>query len=700
MRALLEPRSVAVIGASSDPWKAGGRPILYLKQLQFNGNVYPINPGRTEIGGLRSYPSLASVGAPIDLCVISVPTELVESALQECADANVPAAVIFTSGFSEVGAEGKARQDRLTKIAQVHGMAVCGPNCVGIINVASGAAATFTSAIERRLEIPSGNVAFISQSGAIAAHILAAMQDQGRGLRHFVTTGNEAVLGFADYAHFLLDDPEIRVIAGYIEGIDGSGLVGLADAARERRKPLVLMKVGASAAGAKASMAHTGKLTGNDAVFNAAFRQLGIIRAHTPEELQDFAETLAACPLPKGPRVGVVSVSGGAAILMADWCQTEGLDVVTLAPETNTRLLEVLPWFATPANPVDTTGRPLWDEGMLQATLAAVADDPGVDMLLIHVGLAPGPGKRIADEIAAVASHSNKPFLVAWLQESDPYGHAVLRAAGIPIFTDQVRLVRSAAVLLQYARFINAEPSGQPPVVAVGNLPPLPQIPVVSEHIAKVFLQAAGISGPKESLANSPDEAVALADATGYPVCLKVVSPDIPHRTELGAVRLGIKSSTDVRTAYAEILATCRTAVPSAQIDGILVQEMVQGGVELIVSGFRDSSLGPVIMCGIGGVLVEVLKDTAMRLAPISSTEAESMLGQLRGAALLRGVRGSAACDIAAAAEAIARLSVVIAETDESIDTIEINPLVVLPEGRGVRMLDALITRREPKVVS
>ncbi|MFO1189964.1 MAG: CoA-binding protein [Alphaproteobacteria bacterium] len=356
-QALLAPRSIAVMGASGDPSKAGGRPIAYLKALRYQGGIYPVNPARSEIAGLRCYPNLAAIGAPVDLCVITLPANQVEAALQECVAAKVPAAVVFSSGFAEVGAEGRALQDRMRDLAEQNGIALCGPNCLGLISVAAKAAATFTTALERRPDLPFGHVGFISQSGAIAAFILALMQDQGLGLSHFITTGNEASLGFTDYALHLLDEPEVRVIAGYVEGLARDDLVALAGKAREKKKPLVLMKVGASAAGARASLAHTGNLVGNDAAYAAAFRQFGIVRPQSVDELLDFSHVLAISPLPRGTGAGIITISGGAGILMADWCEASGLDVVPLAADTVNRLKPVAPWFATPANPLDTTGR-------------------------------------------------------------------------------------------------------------------------------------------------------------------------------------------------------------------------------------------------------------------------------------------------------------------------------------------------------
>ncbi len=699
LRKLLDPTSIAVLGASSDPDKAGGRPIRYLRELGFCGSVFPVNPARAEIAGMKSYPSLAAIPGPVDLCIVTVPGDRVEAALRECAEAGIGAVVVFSSGFAEVGREGREKQRRLADIARAHGIALCGPNCLGLINVRSGVGATFTTALLRRMHIAQAPLAFISQSGALAAAILAMMQDNGYGLSYFITTGNEASLGFADYADYLLSETDMRVVTGYLEGVDGARMIPLARKALRLARPLVVMKVGASAAGARASMAHTGNLVGDEAVHDAAFAQLGIVRAHSIDELLDYGHAFTLADPPKGSRVGIVSLSGGGAILMADWCEKVGLEVAPLDATTRARLAEALPWFATAANPLDTTGRPLWDEGLLEKSIDAIASDAGVDMVLVYVGLATGPGERIAAEILSAArAASGKPFLVCWLPEPDPAPQDRLRAAGIPIYSEPVRLVKSAGALAWYRRALDRletadaarAPAGTPDfsALAAGR--------TVAEHAAKAFLAQAGIDGTRETLARSADEAAALAAEMGFPVCVKIVSPDIPHRSEIGGVRLGLDSEAAVREAFAAVTAAAYQHRPDATIEGVLVQEMVGGGFELIVSGFVDPALGPAVMCGAGGVLVEVFRDSAIRLAPVSQAEAHDMLAGLRAAPVFEGVRGAPPLDIDAAARAVAAVSRLIAAADGTVETIEINPLAVLPRGRGVRALDALITRNAP----
>lgn len=687
LRAMLNPASIAVVGASEDPTKAGGRPLHYLRQLGYEGAVYPVNPSRSTVRGLPCYPSVAALPGPVDLCVLAVAAGHVEQSLLDCAAAGIRSVIVFASGFAEVGGEGRERQDRLRQIAAEHDIALMGPNCLGFVNFGSGAAATFTTALERR-PLPPGRIAFVSQSGAVGAFVVGLAADQHAGLSYFVTTGNEAALGFADYAAALLDDPGTAVIAGYLEGIDGRQLTGLARRALAAGKPLVLMKVGTSTAGAAASAAHTGKLVGSDGVYSAAFRQYGITRAESVEQLLDFSTVLAAGHRPAGRRAGVVSISGGAAILMADWCERLGLDMARFSEATSARLRASLPWFGSSGNPVDTTGRPLWDEGMLGETLAAVAADPDVDVVLCHVGLAPDTTARIAAEIEQAARGTGKPVLVTWLPEQDSAPQQGLRDAGIPLFTDPVRMTRAAAVLVEYAQAARRQAgtaertAGRPPATAG---PPAGKI--VTEQDAAQWLREEGLTVPRSAVAATRDEAVAAARAIGYPVCAKLLSPDVPHRSDVGGIRLDLRSDQDVAAAFTAVAA----AVPGARFDGVLIAEQLAGGLELIVSGFRDPDFGPCVLCGIGGVLAEVLDDTVIRLAPVTADGAREMLASLRGAALLAGPRGSEPADVTAAAAAIARVSELIAVSPADVTAIEVNPLVVYRSGAVV--LDALITR-------
>lgn len=690
LESLLAPRSIAVIGASADAGKAGGRPIAYLARFGYHGPVYGVNPAYEQVAGFPCFPDVASLPPGVDLCVIAVPSPAVEGVLKECAAASIPAAVIFASGFAETGPEGAARQHRLARIARDGGIALCGPNCLGLVNFSTSATATFTTVLEREAVVPPGNVGFVTQSGAVGAFVLALAQDRQVGFSYFVTTGNEAVIGFTDVARFLLTDDTTSVISGYLEGVGGSELIALAEEALSHRKPLVVMKVGSSRAGARASVTHTGKLVGNDDAYEAAFRKYGIIRAGNIEELLDFSRTLGAVPPPRGANIGILSISGGAAILMADTCEQHGMTVPPLSADTVARLERVLPNFGTPNNPLDVTGRPLWDVGLLEGALAAMVDDPAIDMLIIHIGLASGASERIASEMSRVASATEKPMLVCWLHDGERGWQDRLDAAGIPVFSEPVRVVDAAAALVRYAKASASRDPEPDRHHATGSVPSLPgqrDETVVAEAGAKEFLRTCGLAVPQSRLTSNRQEAVAASDRLGYPVAIKLVSPDVTHRGKVGAVRTHVWDANGVATAFDDVLMAGRTAVANLRLEGVLIEQMVTGGYELCVAATRDDEFGPMIACGPGGVYVELLGRFHTELAPLGPAETERLL-----TAVGLTPDRAAQFDIDGVIEVLRLLSATIVASPE-IDTIEINPLTVLPPGRGAVALDALVTR-------
>lgn len=688
LRPLLDPASIVVVGGSSDPRKAGGRPLDYLSRSGFRGQVTAVNPAYDEIAGVPCYPDLDTVPTPTDLCIIAVPSESIEGVLERCAALGIPAAIVFASGFGELGSEGRDRQQRLVRIAEEGGIALLGPNCLGLANFRSGALATFTTALEVEIEVPQGRIAFVSQSGAIGAFVLQLAQQRQVGLSHFVTTGNEAVIGFTDVARYFLDDPATSVIAGYLEGVDGQELVALATAALEARKPLVVMKVGSSAAGARASVSHTGKMVGRDELYDAAFRRHGIVRADSIEALLDISRALAIASRPQGSRAGIVSISGGAAILMADASAAAGLAVHSLSRDTRSALEELLPEFATPGNPLDVTGRPLWEEGMLHGALTALGRDPGVDVLLIHVGLAPGVEDRIADEIATAVGKTTKPALVCWVPDRGADWYRRLRDAGIPVFDDPVKLVSAASAIVQFADAVRRHDAADSERSEITfPHPNWESGPVMAEASAKSLLQQWGLRVPRAQLVKTAEDAARAAEQLGYPVVVKLVSPRLTHRARIGAVRTYLHDAPHVRAAFDDVVAAARAHMPGLPIEGVLVEAMVAGGYELYVAATRDPSFGAAIACGPGGVNVEMLGHTSTELAPIAREDATRMLAS---AGLTPEVADR--FDVAAAADVLISLSDVIGSLSD-VQTIEVNPLAVLPPGLGAVALDALIVR-------
>ena len=699
LQLLSRPRTIAVLGASADPHKAGGRPLHYLRMLGYQGEVYPVNPRREEVQGYRCFPSLTAVPGGANLCVVALPSDEVEEALLGCGQRGVGAVVVFASGYAETGPEGADRQRQLAEIARAYSMALVGPNCLGYVNVGEGVTAAFTTALDRGKPLLSGNLALISQSGAIGAFLVGLAEDEHLGICHFLTTGNEADVTAIEFADYLLDDPQVGVFALYLEGVDGPEFARFAGRAAAVKKPVVAVKVGSSVKGAAASASHTGKMAGSDDVYDAVFDELAVTRAGSIGDLFDFAKALGQ-PRRGHGGVGVVSISGGAAVLMADWCERLGLNLAEFTPETRAAISEALPWFGGSANPVDTTGRALWDVGMLKAALLAAVRDPGVGIVLCHIGLAPDSAERVAGEIVEVAHQTTKPVFVCWIEEASPVAHDRLRAAAVPVFDDPVRMVRATHALESYERRRTAlelrrkRALSKVVMTEEASAHPFPSGEVVTEFAAKQWLAREGFAVPDGAMASSAREAHEAAHRLGYPVCLKLVSSQVLHRSDIGAVRVNLQTKSDVVAAFDDVRAIALDRLGPDLDVAMLVERQVGDGVELIVSGFRDRVFGPSVLLAPGGIYTELLDDKIIRLAPLDEQDAEAMLGTLRIWPILNGARGTPTCDVKAAARAVADFSRRVATMPEDVDAIEINPLRVLEKGAGVVALDALILRR------
>jgi acyl-CoA synthetase (NDP forming) len=689
MSALLDPQSIAVVGASSDPAKPGGRALAYLQRFHFAGPIYAVNPNLRTGTGIRVLPRLEDIDSPVDLCILATPASAVEHAMQQCAAMGIKAAIVFASGFAESSEPGRQLQTRLRQIAEGAGIALAGPNSLGLINFATGAAATFTTALQEVQELRKGSIALVSQSGALAALVLHRMIQRGLGLSHLVVTGNESLVGFSDYIQWLLEDEATRVIAGYLEGTAGAPLLRAAKEARAHGKQLIIMKVGASAEGATAALAHTGSLAGSDQVYQAIFDQHGILRANNLDELIDFSVVCSAGLRPYRPDVGIVSLSGGAGILMADRCARTGLKLATLSPHTRAVLRDTLPIYAAPRNPVDVTGRPLWDADLLRHSLEAVSGDDAVGVVLCHVGIAGSAASRIATEILSAYQLAPKPLLVSWADEGGCTAKAQLSSAGVPVLDDPVKVVEAAKALVTSSLGRLAPHVTPRPRQAA--TPPTPRGSVVTEHAAARWLAAIDVESPPSEIVTDAHAAVHAAETLGYPVCLKLLSRDVLHRSDIGAVKLNLRDGEDVWQAFAEVQAALTRIEPSPAVDGFLVASQLDGGYELIVSTFQDKVFGPCVMCGTGGVAAELYADRVIRTAPVTESDAREMINQTKGGARMFNRDGTPRYDIAAAAAIISRVSKIWEQPGQDISLIEINPLLVFPVGAVAA--DALILR-------
>jgi acetate---CoA ligase (ADP-forming) len=703
---LFHPRSVALIGASTEQNKLSGRPFRFFRDYGYAGNVYPVNPKYPEIAGVPCFAKLSDIPGEVDLAVITLPATAVPEALAECGARGVKAAAIISSGFAEVGGEGVRLQEELQRIALENGIAVCGPNCSGFVYFPKRVTATFSVGLDGGFP-EAGPAAFISQSGALSSYILGAAKERGLAFRYWITTGNECVLSFTDYLQYVLEDPEVRLVLGYLEDArDGQAFQAAARRALALDKPLIILKAGRSEAGAKASVSHTGSLAGADEVYQAVFSQNGVLRADSLDELFDLAILAQARRRPRGRRVQVVSISGAAGILMADVGSELGLEFSDLSPATKDELRKIMPTFASITNPMDVTAEAVARPGLLTQAAEVILTDPNVDNLVMFFGIVPGAHERLATGIAQVAQGTDKLVMMTWfpLPRADIW--MSLARAGVPVFSEPARGIRALGKMAQYVAArersfsrhtatIESSPGVESAVTKILDQAKNQGRNTLSEVEAKSLLKALGLTVPRGGLARNAAEARSVANSIGGPVVLKASSPDLLHKTEAGVIRLGVESPEQVERAFEEIVAKAKKWDPQARLDGVLVEEMIGGDTrEVIVGARQDLRFGPIVTFGLGGVFVEAIRDFAVWPAPLTLDEAREMIRRIRGYRILTAFRGRPATDLEALAQVLCQVGQFACEWQERIAELEINPLFVLPEGSGVVVGDALAALR------
>jgi acetate---CoA ligase (ADP-forming) len=689
---MLNPSSIAVVGATPR-LQYGGRFLRAALRAADRVRIYPVNPRYDEVMGLKCYQNLQEVPEAPDVVGIVVPYDQVMPTLEECARKQAGSAIVISAGFAERGDGGRRDlQRQLTDFARQSGIRISGPNCLGVANVKAN---IWACAGTRFGMDASGPIALVSQSGASAfGPFLTRAVDLGIGYSYIVTTGNEADLESSDFIRYLLDDPDTRVIACFIEGFkDGRKFMEVARLAAERGKPIVLIKIGRSAAGAKAATSHTAAMTGADAVHDAVFKQFGVIRVEDYDELLETAQFLAYTPPLKQEGVSIVSHSGGISSLTADKCGQMGLQLPDLSPSCRDGLNEVLKGFGWAANPADVTTYA--NSEAFPQILRYMVEGPEVGMLAI----ASAGADSQAQQVIELRDATEKPVAFLWtgsLTATD--GLNKLKEAKIPVFLSPDRLARGLRSKVNYRRWqercLNSGEALPPLSVwqreALQNLATLGHR-TLTEHEARRFLAHWDVSGVREERVMTVDDALAAGARIGYPLVLKVESPDIPHKTEAGVVRLGIQSDAELRQAYAAIMHNAEAHAPNAHILGVLVQEMVHGGIEVIVGLSHDPLFGPILLFGMGGIYVELYQDVALRACPITVSDAREMLHEVRGARLLEGFRGHPAADVEALVHTLVSVSHLGIQCEREIHEMDLNPLLVLPQGQGVRAADALI---------
>ncbi len=654
---LLAPRSIAIIGVSQDFNKLNGRIMKFILEKGYEGEIYPVNPKYSDVGGRRCFSDISDISGQVDLAVLSIPARFVADELDKVGRQGVRAAIVFSSGFGEMGEDGKALEMQVLETARRHGIRLCGPNTLGLINAFEKVYATFTQF--GMGETPSGPVGFITQSGAFGTAIAALARRRGLGLGYFVNTGNESDVTFAEVAARVLADPRITVGAGYIEGLkDGPGFIRVAQDALEAGKPFVVTKVGRTASGARAAASHTGSLAGEHRVFEGIANQFGVCRARNEEQMLDMVEMFSTTSIPQGRRIAIITQSGGAGVLMSDRAEELELAVPDLAPATKARLGDVLPAFASLGNPVDMTAQFISDPSILKESVKAVLADPEIDIAAIWLQLMDGFVEPLTQTFRELLAETDKPFVVSWVAAPEP-GLKAMRDLGICTLRGGEPVIDAIDALCRWGE-ARARWRADAPARAARRLP-APSLTggrgQLGSAEAADCLEAAGVPLARVRLASDAEAAVAAADELGYPVALKIESPDIAHKTELGGVEIGLGDADAVRAAGNRILSRARQQMPQAKLSGLLVQEMKSGEVDLVVGLRDDPVFGMVVMVGLGGILVEVLEDVVFRQAPVTESEADHMLSRLRAAAVLEGVWGKPGVNRAQLSQFIARVS-------------------------------------------
>lgn len=640
--ALVRPGSIAIVGASADGEKLNGRIVRFLKDKGYGGAIYPINPRVAEILGLRCYPSLEAVPGHVDLAVIGLAAAQAPAAIREAGRKGVRAVLVFASGFAELGEEGKRLQAELAATAREAGVRLCGPNSVGVVNAFDRVVATFSQVGNN--EVKAGPFAFVTQSGAVGTVTNTLANRRGLGLGYLVHTGNEADLTAVDAMTAISVDARVKVIGAYLEGVrDGEALCALAQRLLPEGKPIIAIKVGRSAAGARAVASHTGALAAEDRVFDDLARQFGIIRARHEAHLLDLAEAFAYCPMPGEGGVAFITQSGGTAVMMADRAEELGLAVPALSPATQEKMRGFLPSYASFVNPVDASMQAVADPTLLGRGLAAMLEDPQIAVGIAWLQHMDAKADQLVEMFSELSRRNTKPLIVAWAA-APQRALDELRRRGVCVAASTETAVDMAHALIAYAAARRRFMACTPRTIAPGTAPPVSG--AVASIDAAARLAACGVPLARARLAHSAEDAASIAAAMQAPVALKIESADLPHKTDVGGVRLDLREPEAVRAAYAEILANAKLAAPQARIAGVLVQEMLPSGVELVVGLRRDPSFGMVLMLGIGGVFVEAYKDVTFRKVPVDATTAHAMVGELRGARLLGAFRGRPAVDL------------------------------------------------------
>ncbi|OGV60890.1 MAG: acyl-CoA synthetase [Lentisphaerae bacterium RIFOXYC12_FULL_60_16] len=689
---LLRPQAVAVIGASRSPGKVGHELVANLQSSGYAGTIVPVNPSARDVLGIPCYPDLNAFQGTIDLAIIAVPTPLVKASVESAMDKGAKAIVVITAGFKEIGKEGAALEREIAGLCKARGVRLLGPNCLGLINTHHHMNASFAKKMPKQ-----GGISVISQSGALCTAILDWAAGRHLGLSKLISMGNKADLSETDFLTSFADDPETRVIVGYLESIvSGDRFIKAAELASSH-KPLVIFKAGVTQAGVKAASSHTGSLAGADIAYGAAFKRSGVIRAETFEALFDYAVAFAMQPLPKGDRVAIITNAGGPGIMAADAVEASGMHVSTLASGTATALREKLPAAASVNNPIDVLGDA--DPDRYVMAVNAAQNDDSVDAIIVI--LTPQAMTKPAETARAIAActRGEKPILASFMGGEDVMpGRDELVQSNLPDYTSPERAVAALHAMWEYAswlkrppRVITRFPVNRRRVQRILHRHQRLKQFQVGEAAAKEILLAYDFTVPSGDVATTVEEAQELVAKIGFPVAMKIVSPDIIHKSDVGGVRLNLDSTAAVQDAFDLMMLRIQQRLPQARIHGVYIEKMCRRGREVILGMTRDPQFGPMLMFGLGGIFVEVMKDVTFHIAPITEVEAMQMLESTKSFALLKGTRGQASVDLSAIAISLQRISQLVSDFPQIME-MDINPFIVGEVGGESIAADARIT--------
>ena len=688
LKEIMSPKSIAIVGASDNKSRIGGRPLANMVEKNFAGEIYPINPNRDTVQGIKAYSSLLDVKDDLDFILVAVPSKIVVSVLEEAVIKKAKTALIFSSGFSEIGDQGEILQNQIKKISQDSGLRVIGPNCLGLFNSANNFFPTFTTTVNRTTPLP-GGIAIASQSGAYGSHIYMVAHERGLGIRYWMTTGNEVDLSVGETIQMMAEDPEVHTIMAYAESVkDGAQFTKALDTARSEKKPVIFMKVGRSEVGAAAANSHTASLAGEDIIYDEVLKAHGAYRVKSTEEMLDVAYATRVKIFPAGKNLGVVTISGGGGVLIADAAADEGLTVGPMPQDAQDELKELVP-FASPMNPVDVTAQFFNDLSIVPKFTDLMLSRGGYDALIGFWTTVPGSpilsNPLLASLKQAMKGYEDKLFINCMVAPEDIV--KTYENEGFLCIEDPTRAVVAMSALMFFGEKFNEKN-----VINNFNKNDFSvQIPnkKLNEFDCSKILRNAGLPIVPSFLIHSAGELSSIFKRDNDKYVMKIVSSDIQHKTDIGGVILNIENINDAQEAYEKILSNVKKNAPEAKIDGVMVSPMIKGGIECILGAKIDPVFGPIVMFGLGGIYAEVMKDIAFAEAPFSEKKAEKMISSLKGRDLFYGTRGQLSVDIKSLVKLIVSMSNFIAANSDKVDQVEMNPVLV--SEKQIIALDALI---------